>query len=177
MPNETQTIAESRALMAALSAIEGTIPKHEALAVVRAFREDFSRDPNIEGAVIDTSLWVICGKAESFEAPEVTLKDRSLGDELFLGLAEIWITWAITGVHPGSLRWLNQLKLNEEPRGSILHSMALQEWQLAIEALHEKNTEEARKRYKRALKLGAEYGTPSNPAIHWTYAATFFHEE
>lgn len=176
MPNESQTIAESRALTAALSAIEGTKTKEEALVDVRVFREESIRDPSIEGAIIDTALWAICGKAEKFEAPEVILKDRSLNIHLFESLADIWITWAIAGVHPASKQRLSQLRLSEKPRGSTFHSMALQEWQLAIEALHEKNTEEARKRYKRAMKLGAEYGTPSNPVVHWTYAASFFHE-
>jgi hypothetical protein len=175
MVNEAQVIAESRALLGALSVVEGTKSPQEVTNDVRSFKEVFHREPNIEGAVIDTALWVICGRAEDFEVPRVTLRDRSLEDGVFQTLAEIWMQWAQRGAAAVDLPALVQLDV-EGIRGSMLHRMALQQWKLAIEALVRSNTDEARKRFRRALRIGSEYGTPSNPAIHWTYAASLFHE-
>jgi len=174
MTDERQSIAESNALMAAISAIEGSREKDEVIATVRNYREAFCHVPTIEGVLIRTALWVICGRPEGFVLPAKMVKDRSLEGEVFLALANGWLGWALLDKSPSVLRRLIAVDVDSD-EGSTLHKMALSEWKLAIQALIEKNTEESQRRFRRAMKIGAEYGTPSNPIVHWTFAASFFH--
>lgn len=177
MVNEAQVIAENRALMAALAIVENPMSPQEVPEAVIAFREDYPRDPSIEGALIDVSLWVICGRPGVANPPShTTIRDRTLEDGVFQDLAEVWMSWAIQGsLSAEQQARLSQLSI-EVSKGSTLHRMALLQWKLAIEALLKKDVREVRKRFRRALRIGSEYGTPSNPVIHWTYAASLFHE-
>lgn len=172
MVDETQTIAESRALMAALTVVESSKKLEGVPPEVLIFNEKFSKEGTVEGAVIETALWVICGRAAGFSAPKITIRGRSAEEELFQSLADNWITWILQSERQQKFPYLWKEVDLQSP--SVLHKMGLREWQFALEALHTNDTDTARKRFRRALKIGSEYGTPSNPAIHWSYAATFF---
>jgi hypothetical protein len=43
-----------------------------------------------------------------------------------------------------------------------------------VDRLRRGDEVEARRFFRRAVTLGGVYGTPSNPLIQWTYAASFF---
>ena len=61
-----------------------------------------------------------------------------------------------------------------EQGGGEIHLMALGFWCHAVGDLIHGDLEEARRYFKRALEVGAQFGTESSVAIQWAYVGTFF---
>ena len=59
--------------------------------------------------------------------------------------------------------------------GGALHLLTLYFWTDATAALVSDDRQGARRFFKRALDLGAQFGTPSHPMISWAYAASMAH--
>lgn len=92
----------------------------------------------------------------------------------FETLGRVWVFWAM---NRGDVAEEMLKKLREEkgahPLAGALHLMALDFWGDALEKLLQGDPPEARRFWKRAIEVGGTHGTPSHPAILWTYAATF----
>ncbi len=169
--DEAQIIAEGKALNAALAVVENQGDRQKAIDLVRIYREKFTRSSNIEGATIDLALWVICG-TEPLKTPTYPQFITKENDR-FTQLAQVWMTW-VRGLVDDELKEVIPRLEDHGQKGEIFNKMVLEEWMTALEALFSHNIEESRKRFRRAMRLGWEYGTPSNPIVQWTYAASFF---
>lgn len=158
-------IAESRALRAAM-AMTG-----EAVQLIR----DVCQEPRdgIEGALTTWAMEKILGE---LRLPESFVFRKGPGREFFSYVAYAWGCWA-TGDVANARVWLKMADRLPEASGEALHMMALNPWKSAVEALVEGNQDEAMRLYRRAMEIGSQVGTPTNTAIQWTYAASFFEHE
>lgn len=171
--DEAEIIAEGEALTTALGVIEGHHCPVEARSVVATYRRKFTNRGDAESYAIDTATQKICGQPlDNF--PQFVPSTRGTEeDTLFEGLSYLWICWACQRNVEEGLDRLTHLEI-VTGKNSLLNLMALHHWKGAIFALIEEDLVEARRLYRRATQLGSEYGTPSNPTIQWTYAASFF---
>ena len=98
---------------------------------------------------------------------------------VFESVARAWICWADD---PPSEVPLQEIpRLRAQKRGACkqtgaIHLLALYFWAAAVEALAKGERAEAHRLWQRAIELGSSVGTPSNAAILWSYAASFFPE-
>lgn len=119
--------------------------------------------------------WFAMGKllGKPLEAPERFL----LGDEddteeaLFQTTAWAWMAWASGEDARKPLFALEGLSHHTEDK--LIHVLALSNWTTAVENLLRNNLSEAKRRYRRAVDLGSQFGTDTSTAIFWTYSATF----
>jgi hypothetical protein len=166
-----KVMAEGRALTRSLAVIEtGASIADARLSCLVCLEQHVAN--SVETIAIDCALRKICGLAST------TYKDAHLS-EAPTSLEEFLL-------HEGVVRWL-EWATNEpstlmlvEPQGtrsvSVLDRMALTQWIEGVEHLRRGNETEAQRYFRRAVTLGRSYGTPSNPVIQWTYAASFFPE-
>jgi hypothetical protein len=96
---------------------------------------------------------------------------------VFESVAHAWVCWAND---PNSEIPLEEIpKLRSAQRGTCkqagaVHLLALYFWAAAVEALAKSDRAEARRLWRRAIEIGSSFGTPSNAAVLWSYAASFF---
>jgi hypothetical protein len=164
-------IAEGHALTRALAVTEAGGSIEEARRACMAYLENHHVD-SVEALVIDCALRRICA------LPLVAHTSTQLPE----------IASSLEGVllHEGIIRWLDWVdsahldvgvNTGESRTTSVLNRMALTQWLAAVDHLSRGGHDEARRLFRRAVTLGGHYGTPSNPIIQWTYAASFFPEE
>jgi hypothetical protein len=123
----------------------------------------------------DLLVWYAMGKIVGKELPSPefpTDEDEEDKEHLFSTTSWAWMSWAANGPSNRILERLNRLDLKEGP-SSVLHQLALSNWAYAVQALHSNDLVEAKRRYKRSLEIGGQFGTDTNSVILWTYAATF----
>ena len=154
-------IAESKALRAALANMDN------ARDLVRGTFEAPRSGP--EGEVIATAMLHILGTAT---AP-LTLSAKNPDMAFFCYTANAWSNWVLNDPAMAK-KWLRQAGTITEAPGGALHLMALRPWKAAIEALLARNTEEAKKLFRRSLEVSGQMGTSTNVALQWSYAASFF---
>lgn len=108
-------------------------------------------------------------------AARVNLWENHVTDTLALA----WAGWA-AGQPEAALRELGHLH-GKMPKGgdesSAMHLMSLHYWGGAIEQLARGSIPASRRLFRRALDLGAQFGTESHTLVSWTYAATFFNDK
>lgn len=166
--NEThKIIAEGHALTRSLAVIEVGACPTEARAFCTSYLQRHEAR-TVEDVVIDGALRRICGLRRREYDPAPFETSDTLADLIFQEGAVRWMQWACDVDLPVLT------ELSEEPRRSELNRMALTHWFEGIEQLSRGNTTEGRRYFRRAATLGGLYGTPSNPVIQWTYAASFF---
>jgi hypothetical protein len=158
-------IAEGRALTRALAVVEVGACPTEAIEFCSSYLLGHVIQ-TVEDLLIDGALRKICGvDPEAYKS--MTLEpDEEISCPLFNEGAAEWIQWAF-GMWLPFDTWAT-------PSRSELNRMALCHWLRAIALLRDGNSREARRYFRRATTLGGLYGTASNPAIQWTYAASFF---
>jgi hypothetical protein len=161
--------AESKALTAALSCVEGDGDRKAAVDLVRQVFHRMSTD-DLEDWVIKVAMCRILGEPWTGIAPVKVVQGADW--QFFEIVARSWVSW----VH-GDINVARELldHSRELPRKQSVHGIALGFWQHAIEALVERESAKARKLFRRAAEFGAQYGTESNPPVQWSYAASFFH--
>ena len=160
-------IAEGRALTRSLAVIEVGASPTEARLFCSSYLQTHEVG-TIESVLIDGALRRICGLHRRSYGPTPFESSDTRADVLFREGAIGWMQWALDVEVP------LLVALSEERRRSELDRMALTQWLEAVEQLRRGNTTEGRRFFRRAVKLGGLYGTPSNPVIQWTYAASFF---
>jgi hypothetical protein len=116
------------------------------------------------------------GKILGEPLPYPLLPDEDSTDperSLFLSTSWAWMVWASGSPTNAALVELKRQDLQEEGP-SVLHHLALSNWALAVRSLLKGDMTEAKRRYRRALDVGSQFGTETNAVIVWTYAASFF---
>jgi len=167
----SRLMSESRAVAMVCEAIEG---RESPLRVQQFIQGLFRNQPS--DTVEDRITWYAMGKILQSELPAPDRFDEETEDAeraLFLSVAWAWVVWASGGSKDSALAELDKLRLQEEGP-NVLHHLALSNWAFAVRALLTSKTKEAKRRYRRALDVGSQFGTESNPVITWTYAASFF---
>jgi hypothetical protein len=155
----------------ACEAIEG---RENPLKVQQFIKGIFRNQPS--DTVEDLVTWYAMGKITQEELPAPARIDEDPEDSeraLFLAVAWAWMIWISGGSKNSALAELDRLDLQEESP-LVLHHLALSNWAFAVRALLKGKTKEAKRRYRRALDVGSQFGTESNSVIVWTYAASFF---
>lgn len=170
---------ESRALSAALRCIDGPLSNEARSAIETVYADYYVTDAETRLVHMAMSKLLRIDREPDPNQPagpfdmSIANRDQSEVDQIiFEVVADAWAAWAFQS---GTDEALADLRSIEVPQGEgrALHLMALHPWLLAVTALLENDPEEARRQYRRATELGAQLGTESNPAIQWTYAATF----
>ena len=166
-----KVIAEGHALTRALAVIEVAAPIDEARRACSLFLERHDVD-SAEALAIDCALRRICGlRAPTYTTPQFPEVPSSLEEVLLHEGITRWLDWA-GAEHP-----LRGITSGDARSTSVLNRMAITQWIEAVDNLRHGSQQEARRYFRRAVTLGGLYGTPSNPVIQWTYAASFFPRE
>lgn len=167
----SRLMSEGRAVAMACEAIEG---RESPLRVQQFIKGLFRNQPS--DTVEDLVTWYAMGKIIQEELPAPARIDEDPEDSeraLFLAVAWAWMTWVSGGSKTSALAELDRLNFQEESSPNVLHHLALSNWAFAVRALLMGKTKEAKRRYRRALDVGSQFGTESNSVIVWTYAASF----
>jgi hypothetical protein len=163
-----KVIAEAHALTRALAVIEARAPIEDARRACALYLERHDID-SVEALAIDCSLRRICGLSPPAYTATQFLEVPSNLEEVLLQEGVLrWLTWA------GSALPIVGTHTIEPHSASVLNRMALTPWIEAVDQLRRGHEDDARRLFRRAVTFGGHYGTPSNPVIQWTYAASFF---
>lgn len=166
--NLDKVIAEANALTRALAVVEADAPIEPAHRACSQYLERHEID-SVEALVIDCALRKICGLPSPTYTSTQLLEDPLTLEEVLLQEGVIrWLDWA------GAVHALHDFDPVDPQGTSALDRIALTQWLEAVEHLCQGNPDDARRYFRRAVTLGGLYGTPSNPVIQWTYAASFF---
>jgi hypothetical protein len=173
-------------------AMRNVFREMEALESVLRFIEEGNEPPNtelikqvidrlepvtIEQFVIEAAMLRITGNART-DIRWKTLKAAKKPWERHVAevVAIAWLEWLTRqSARPRLLELRAQQKKMEKlsRRGGAIHHYTLLFWSEAILELDSGNMASAQRLYRRAIELGAQFGTESHPMISWTYAATF----
>lgn len=174
-PGVQEVLREADALSAALSCLDGPLTDE-----ARTLIEDVLSGYMVTDA--ETQL-TFCAMSRLLRRRLNTVPSptdhQDLDRQVFKKTAGAWMAWAFQSGRGRDMALAELKKMTllvieaTEGAGGALHLMALNPWVAAVTALLENNPEEARRQYHRATEIGAQLGTETNPAIQWTYAATF----
>lgn len=168
----SRLMTEGRAVMMACEAIEGRENPLKVQRIVRTLWEDQGAE-----TTEDLLTWYAMARilGESPEPPVDDIDEETSDPErdLFVATAWAWMIWATGGPSKLALDELERFDLQEQGI-SVLHQLALANWAYAVRSLLQDDPQEAKRRFRRAVEVGGQFGTPTNPAITWAYAATFF---
>jgi hypothetical protein len=174
-PAVKQLIAEQDALSAVLACVEGRGDREEAKRLTEEALQGHEGG-SLEAILTRYAMERIVGRSHA-PLPEVELEKEPFERHLFETTALAWLLW-LTRVQQLDQAQEGLRQLLEDggyqPQGGALHLMALRPWQLAVEALLTGDPQEARRLFRRATEIGSQCGTETNPAVQWTYGATFF---
>jgi len=163
-----KVIAEGHALTSALAVLEDRASVDSARRACALYLERHDVD-SVEGLAIDCALRRICGlPPPTYTSIQLVEVPASFEDVLLQEGVIRWLEWA------GVEHSLIEGAARETRSASALNRMALAQWLEAVDRLRRGDEAEARRFFRRAVTLGGAYGTPSNPLIQWTYAASFF---
>lgn len=175
-----EILAEMRALNAAGQAVECKSTMTEARSIVaNVFASRANTASNIDGLLISAAMAKIIGedvKPFLVEMPRSGPWDRIVLETI----AHAW-TRCVAGHPEVAIELLPKLRARQHeeespPRGrpDAVNLMAMYYWMSAVEALANGNRVEAERLWRRALEVGAHFGTDSHLLVSWTFAATFF---
>lgn len=162
-------LASHTVLVTALDSLEDSSLREETL---RLTRENYL----LRGAPTTVEDIVVrCAQAKILElplkAPSIQPVKNPADRRTFELLATAWLEW-VEGGDPSPF-------IDNVPKpteyGGALHLMALEPWGRAIQALSEKNWDEAIRWFKRSIEFGAQYDIETSEAIQWSYVASVFH--
>lgn len=86
-------------------------------------------------------------------------------------ICAVWREW-IAGRKP-DMRRLAEASTNNASEG-VIQAMAVRFWAEALISQIQGEEADARRLWSRAMELASSFGIESQPAISWTYAATYF---
>jgi hypothetical protein len=171
-PGIQNILAGSKALTAALSCVEGEEDSKQAKELVLKVFANHETP--------DMDSWVEhCAMASILDIPQILPRFKPIQDPperlIFETTALVWMSWVLNLRHTKEHKALLNLKVpSGSKNGGALQLMALQPWTRAIKALIQGNSTEAQRFFRRTTELGSQFGTETNTAIQWTYAASFF---
>lgn len=124
---------------------------------------------SIEAAVVRGAMHHM--RNEPVELPTFEPVRQPTDRNVFETIAKAWLMWAADqDPHP-----LLQTIAKPTRYGGAIHLMALEPWGQAIHSLAAGDYEKSERLFQRSIGLSSQYGTPSEWAVNWTYAASFFH--
>lgn len=181
-PGVQEVLREADALSAALSCLDGPLTDEARTPIEDVLSGYKVRDAETQltfcamNRLLRRRKWLLRRRVKTTPSPT---DHQNLDRQVFKKTASAWMAWAFQSGRSQAmaLAELKEMTLlvteTTEGAGGAVHLMALRPWMLAVIALLENNLEEARRQYHRATEMSAQLGTESNPAIQWTYAATF----
>ncbi len=184
-PEVLRLIAQAEAVSTALACLDVSIPVYpqppedqiRALRLVQACLTKSPAPTTVEDRIIQSAMSLIL--SQEVKLPEFHPTAEPPEQQLFEIVAHAWMIWAAgepssETLADLSLAFADLAQLAPSMKGGALHLMALQPWRLAVEALLREDNSEAVRQFHRSSELGSQFGTETNPAIQWTYAASFF---
>lgn len=173
---------ESDAMRAAYNAAEGQGDPEAARALVQQVFVSW-RPIDFEGRLTLCAMARVIGEDLSPFFPQGPV-DKPWERRCFETIGRAWATWARDPSDPQAAAMIAQLRAEQTSRESVegseaqrrasaVHLMALYFWAAAVEKLAQGDPAEAKRFWKRAIDVGSSHGTPSHPAVQWTYAASF----
>lgn len=165
----TAILAEMEARQAISDAIKWSWAKDRALSLVAQALRAQPEPSTIEGWLVRVALSHCLEENAEIPSFGASTAQRKV-DEVFENLARGWMVW-VTSKQEEPLRQALRDLPSEDTRD--LESLTLFYWGRALQNLLEKDIEEAKRYFDRAMEVGSQFGTPSNPAICWTYCASF----
>jgi len=170
-PQIQRILLEADALSAALLCAEGKGDRED---VLRRIEEVL---PGLDTAD-NPSLLTQAAMCHIARRPlQVTLHPGDSTEQwVFEVIARGWVAWATKLGREEARKALRKIPAPKGPRqeGGALHLMAMQPWASAVDALLQHDRDEARRFFRRATELASQCGLETNPAIQWTYAASYF---
>jgi hypothetical protein len=164
-------LAQGEALQSALRVVYLGDRPDDARLRCRSVAHD-TRPDNLVEVLLVTAAARIAGD------PPTILKLPRMKDDLtptITTLCRAWLTWTQGDVPASVLADIRGVQRTETP-DEVVDSMVIQFWAKAMVALFEGDLAEARRLWRRANDLASSFGLDSQPAIAWSYAATFFPE-
>ncbi len=165
-----QTIAEANILGELLSCTDQMLPCQEARTQLRSIFEAHRPD-DPESWLKHSAMARLLGEATPF--PENLETEKTATAKLFLRGAHAWALWAAGRIQEAQIK-LSASEVPSRQGGDEIHLMALGPWYCGVEALLRGDLLEARRYFRRSMEVGSQFGTETNNAIQWSYAATFF---
>ncbi len=169
-------LAELDALHAIVQVIDQGDDPQEALDLTRRAFDLAANPKTFEAQIIRYAMAIVLGESVTLPA---TNGRGSWERALYEGIARAWACWAADATSPVPAEEFAKLHSrsefgNDTKRKGAVHLMALHHWLTAVEALVEGNPVAARRFWKRAIEVGASFGTESHPVVLWAYAASFW---
>ena len=157
-------MAEGRAVTMAVASLDGLENPLKVQQLVEALLKEQPQDSPEE-----LVTWVAMRRIAGLE---ITPWEKPVYGNIFCLISWVWVSWA-AGIDVGAELKILDFAEAESELG-VFETLALRHWAAAILNLIDGNQDEARRFYRRAVEIGGQFGTESNPAVLWTYAATFF---
>lgn len=169
-------VMEMAALEALFEANKGEGPADRAIVLCQqAYEARTSPPQTVEQIVVRAALARVLGEPAP-DAPLPLSAQRTWTKIVYDATAAAWLDWVAGGKSGEGLT--ARLRRNEPdtenvPDGAV-ELLALAEWGKAVEALVQDDLATAKRHFERAIEIGSQVGSDSNPSINWTYAASFF---
>lgn len=171
-PEVRQLLLEMDALNAVLRVIKHAPDERaEAISLVQAALIHRGEPDDLPSALITIAMQKIVGTISPLviHRPSTEFWDHYLADDTAIQ----WINW----VTDNPVFLTTPTEPQELPVESAVHETVLVFWRRAVVQLAKGDLTEARRLFKRALDLGAQFGTESHVLVSWSYAASFLTEE
>lgn len=174
-PEIRRILDQSRALSAVLGcvALDTSFPREDSLALVRGALKAH-QGSSVDDLVVKAAMEHIL--QEKASEPDWEPAKLPVDRHIFETTALAWMIWVSGGDREHGHGLLRNLEVPRESQGErgALALMALQPWTAAVAALLREDPDEARRQFHRATEMSAQFGTDTNAAIQWTYAASFW---
>lgn len=164
-------IVEVEGLNAALSVADGFGDAERARESVLATLTRKPEPETIADAAVVAAMRRILDEDVVF--PEMTPSAKPAESQVADAVALAWVAWA-AGEPETAKALLDFVPPQNKDGTGAVHLIALGYWAEGVRHLVDANLPSAHRFFKRAIELGAQFGTESHPVVSWTYAASFF---
>lgn len=165
------------ALEAVFEAVQGTGSTERAVSLAKQALRSQARAPrSFEEYLVHVSLSRVAGLPLSKLGPTPSVSPTWV-TFVYETVAAAWLRWFTSG-DTSAIGLMVRIRAAEPDThhvpGGAVELLSLSEWGQAVEALAEGDFGKARRHFERAVEVGAQIGSDSNPSINWTYAASIF---
>lgn len=170
-------VMEMAALEAMFDAVRREGPSSRAVSLcLQALRAQVREPVSFEEHIVRAALCNATGSPLPHGAPTPS-EDPDWTTFVYETVAATWLRWLLRR-DAGAVGLMARIRavepdMNHAPGGAV-ELMSLFEWGLSVEALAGGHEANAKRHFERAIEIGSQVGSDSNPSINWTYAASFF---
>lgn len=160
-------LEQGLALQVALRAVDMSEDPADARMRCGRVVKDTHPESLIEDTIVVAAARIACLKTRP-------PKKREPGDlaQPIATLCDTWVAWALGRV-VHDLAAVEAIAKTEAVPEAV-HALAIHFWAKALSALLKGELDESRRLWRRAVELTSSFGLDSQPAIVWSYVATFF---